>query len=597
MKKFLIIVLSLLFLICTGLTAACSGSCSNETEPDKEFPDVPAAEAEIMQLTIASKTIAVGDTFTIKVLGVDGTVPTFASDNQNVATVDATGKVTSIAIGEATITVSANGQSRNCYITVVAETRIPVLKVNNVIKKDGQYLLPIGIDDVYPLDVSLLFGGVAVAGQIHYTSTDTGVAIVSENGEVSAISAGTTIIKIYAEYNNQYQDDTYTEITVEVSDVFWSFELADSDTLYPFSSFKGNAYKNSVEFNATIRVGDAEYGLDQITVTPQDDGCLGVAGNVITALKAGVGYITLSFDDGNETYRKIQKINVEKILDDMSSQPAVVFETGKSEPSLSAFDEFADGESTLAVVDITNAQQHKTITVDENGYNGLQSGARLVEIYNDNFIVRVNLYVIDSVISSDADLADKYNPLNNAYFVFDDNIVGGELNYFATENTYSGTVDGKGHVLYNPTNATYGFLNVKAGGGAVLKDIALVDLSFPRSVITYYTEGLTIENVYVSGWCDWGELVEKVEANGLTLKNVIINIRGGNYNPNGIIVDANSIANVSQTNVINIGALAGQETEFFTTYADGLPAEWNDSGFTIEADGLYFNGERILTKI
>ena len=71
MKKFLIIVLSLLFLICTGLTAACSGSCSNETEPDKEFPDVPAAEAEIMQLTIASKTIAVGDTFTIKVLGVE----------------------------------------------------------------------------------------------------------------------------------------------------------------------------------------------------------------------------------------------------------------------------------------------------------------------------------------------------------------------------------------------------------------------------------------------------------------------------------------------------------------------------------------------
>ena len=120
-------------------------------------------------------------------------------------------------------------------------------------------------------------------------------------------------------------------------------------------------------------------------------------------------------------------------------------------------------------------------------------------------------------------------------------------------------------------------MNVKAGGGAVLKDIALVDLSFPRSVITYYTEGLTIENVYVSGWCDWGELVEKVEANGLTLKNVIINIRGGNYNPNGIIVDAKSIANVSQINVINIGALAGQETEFFTTYADGLPAEWNEN--------------------
>lgn len=78
------------------------------TVQNKEFTIDPLA-----------KTLYVGETFAITYTVKPPVLPTFVSGNSGVATVDANGNVKAIAAGTAKITVSANGLSAECVVTVV----------------------------------------------------------------------------------------------------------------------------------------------------------------------------------------------------------------------------------------------------------------------------------------------------------------------------------------------------------------------------------------------------------------------------------------------------------------------------------------------
>ena len=189
--------------------SGCNG-CSKEWG----IPDLPDEEPEVMKLSTGVKTLIIGESFTIKVTGVGDATVTFSSDNENVATVDQTGLVTSVGIGEATIRVSAAGQSKNCYVTVIEDTRIPTLRFNNVDSEDGKYVLPLLQGESYALDYDIIFGGMFVEGSVQFESADENVATVDANGVVTAGSvAGNgveTVIKVRAQYTGKYREDLYT---------------------------------------------------------------------------------------------------------------------------------------------------------------------------------------------------------------------------------------------------------------------------------------------------------------------------------------------------------------------------------------------------
>lgn len=102
-----------------------------EGEPIKSFSppsvfNVTVTEAPTVELTgvivaPAKVNLGIGDTITLSAVkepvNAAGSL-TWTSDNSAVAEVDNTGKVTAVAKGEATITVSCNGKSASCTVTV-----------------------------------------------------------------------------------------------------------------------------------------------------------------------------------------------------------------------------------------------------------------------------------------------------------------------------------------------------------------------------------------------------------------------------------------------------------------------------------------------
>lgn len=104
------------------VTAVSQGSCtiyatSNENSSFKGSCTVTVSDKQFT-ISPSSKTLYVGQSFTITYSATPNTTPTFSSNNTSVATVDANGKVTAKANGSATISATANGITRTCSVTV-----------------------------------------------------------------------------------------------------------------------------------------------------------------------------------------------------------------------------------------------------------------------------------------------------------------------------------------------------------------------------------------------------------------------------------------------------------------------------------------------
>lgn len=393
MKRFLLIVLSIMLVLCMALACGCESSCNGE---DWGIPELPNTSEQVLTLSTGTKTLIIGESFTLKVSGVDGT-PEFNSDTENVATVNQGGLVTAVGVGEATIKVSASGQSKNCYIKVIEDTRIPTLRFNNVAKENGKYVLPIASNEVYALDFDIIFGGAFVEGAVSFESQDESILTVDENGVVTVgnVSGNSveTIIKVNATYNGKYSEDLYTEITVLVTDAKWNFALDSKDAIYAIDTFGGVSYKNTVGYTASLTVGGQIIDESDILVTCED-GHFEVNGNVITAKKAGVGYVKLSYVNGANVYERFVPVNVERVVDDRNTNNAVTFVRYEDVASLARFDKFADDRATEKVFIVS--ENSKTELKVENGkYVGVDNGINYVEIQNDIFSVQLQVHFTD----------------------------------------------------------------------------------------------------------------------------------------------------------------------------------------------------------
>lgn len=180
--------------------------------------NVKIAEQKATGLTLnyVNKSIIIGETFTLKPTvhpeGVTNDKVTFTSDNQNIATVDENGLVKGISIGTTYINVTtADGSNitRRCKVTVKP-------------KKVGELVLN-------HEEIQLYSGGNAHIEAkvipdnssdktITWRSYNESVATVDQNGNVTAVSAGTTFIDIKAE-DGSYILSKQCKITVLPRDI------------------------------------------------------------------------------------------------------------------------------------------------------------------------------------------------------------------------------------------------------------------------------------------------------------------------------------------------------------------------------------------
>ena len=163
----------------------------------------PPAPVATVSVSAPSATMPVGATQQLtatlrdaggNVLG--GRVITWSSANAAVATVNASGLVTALASGTATITATSEGRSGGVTLTVTAIAQAPVASVSVT---PGAATLTVGQTTQLAATTRDASGNVLTGRVITWSSANPAVASVSASGFVTAIGAGTATINAASE--------------------------------------------------------------------------------------------------------------------------------------------------------------------------------------------------------------------------------------------------------------------------------------------------------------------------------------------------------------------------------------------------------------
>ena len=188
-----------------------------EANPDGETPNT----AGTVTLNRSSVSLYVGDTVTLRASG--GSSYTWSSSNTSVATVSS-GTVTAVGRGSATITVRSGDSTATCSVTVQDYTLLLSEHELNLIAGEGR---------------RLSVSGIPSTTAITWRSSNSRVASVNSEGQVSGNTDGTAVITATASlFGNEYSDtcqitvsSPYIEIRrMQIGDVEVDFSVVSGGT-------------------------------------------------------------------------------------------------------------------------------------------------------------------------------------------------------------------------------------------------------------------------------------------------------------------------------------------------------------------------------
>lgn len=182
------VLLALLILLCV-LVSRCAfkGSEKPAEPPTVQTPENKEPEpAEPLTLSQTALSLVAGESAALSASGGSGGV-SWTSSNQDVATVE-NGTVTGKGPGSAVITASAGTETATCQVTVQAAVVLPELVLNH-----RDFTLPSG-DPPVQMKVTVKGTRDLYDGEIVWTSQDTNVVSISQDGLVERVGRGTTTV-------------------------------------------------------------------------------------------------------------------------------------------------------------------------------------------------------------------------------------------------------------------------------------------------------------------------------------------------------------------------------------------------------------------
>lgn len=182
---------------CGEFSASCVVTCDFARAEDNQTADAkaPALSSEDMTFTYPNQQA------TLLVTNVPDEAETlFSSSDESVATVSSSGVITAVGSGTATVTVQVMGQSLECIVRC---------SLNGTTENSGEESYTLSNYDVTMSIKGEYFRltlkdptGKKVTGLV-WTSGDTSICTVDENGVVTAVSKGTTTV------STEYEGTTY----------------------------------------------------------------------------------------------------------------------------------------------------------------------------------------------------------------------------------------------------------------------------------------------------------------------------------------------------------------------------------------------------
>lgn len=191
------------------------------------------------------------------------------SSDDNIVTVDQTGKVKGIALGTATITASTNSSSSTCTVTVK-----PVESIS-FSEESVEFCLSSGYKSIYPNITPSYIS----RNSLSWASSNEGVVIVNDQGQLTLHSLGSSIITATATDGSNVSGS----ITVNVVPV-------SSITLVPKNISVGEW--NNIEYTVLPHSADLSWSSSDESIVAVDQN------GYITGKKLGTATITATSKDG-----------------------------------------------------------------------------------------------------------------------------------------------------------------------------------------------------------------------------------------------------------------------------------------------------------
>ena len=338
-----------------GLAVACG-----KPEPDPGHGQTTPSQPQVVavssvSLDKTSVSLNVGESVTlaatVKPDNATNKTVSWSSSNASVASVDASGKVSAVAEGTATITAKAGDKTATCSVTVTKK----VVAVESVTLDKSSLELNEGETATLTATVK---PDNASDKTVTWSSSKTSVATVDANGKVTAVAEGTATITAKAGNKSATCSVTVTKNVVAVESITLdksSLELNEGETATLVATVKPD--------NATNKT--VTWSSSRTSVATVD------ANGKVTAVAEGTATITAKAGDKTATCSVTVKKNtvaVESITLDKSSlelnegETATLTATVKPDNATNKTVTWSSSNPTIAAVD-----QNGTVTAVAEG--------------------------------------------------------------------------------------------------------------------------------------------------------------------------------------------------------------------------------------
>jgi uncharacterized protein YjdB len=353
--------------------------------------------------------LLVGSSFTLVATVIPSNVAdasvSWASSDDQVVSVDQDGNLIAKSVGSAAIVITTvdGGYTATCYVTVyngdVDVTGVSLDRTSAVIKVGQSIVLSAA---VMPSDGS--------DQSVSWSSSDSSVVSVDDNGKITAVSKGTAIITVTTS-DGGYSDEcrvSVKDMSVHVSGV------VVSDT-----SLKMDA-GSSTNLSATVEPSNADNTYVVWSSSNESVATVSSSGRV-TAVSAGTAVITVTTEDGGYTAKCTVTVG----------DAASSFSLDASSILLKVGDTSSIGyDSTPSTANVAWSSGRVSVaTVDSSGrVTAVSAGTAVITAYCGAFTAKCTVTVVDgsggiSVIASGSD--GSYSVTIPSYTL--DGISGGAL--------------------------------------------------------------------------------------------------------------------------------------------------------------------------
>ena len=223
---------------------------------------------------------------------------TYSSNNTSVATINDSGNVTIVGVGETVVTATI--ASTDNYASGTASYKLIVAKANQKIKFSSSKVTKKITDNSFTKKVTQSIGD----GTISYLSSNTSVATVNNNGVVTIKSAGTTVITATASSTSVY-NEVSASYTLVVTDEEQNIIFDETEIVKTYGDADFDVSPTIFVDNATITYSSSNTGV----ATVNNNGKVSIVGAGTTNIIATINPNSTSEKDKAEITLNVNKAN------------------------------------------------------------------------------------------------------------------------------------------------------------------------------------------------------------------------------------------------------------------------------------------------